>query len=51
VVPEDVKAVAHPVLAHRLTLKPELWMTAVTAHTVVDTVLGTVPAPSARERV
>jgi MoxR-like ATPase len=51
VVPEDVKAVAHPVLAHRLTLKPELWMTAVTAHTVVDAVLGTVPAPSARERV
>ena len=29
-VPEDVKAVAHPVLAHRLTSKPELWMTAVT---------------------
>ena len=51
VVPEDVKAVAHPVLAHRLTLKPELWMTAVTAHSVVDAVLGTVPAPSARERV
>ena len=51
VIPEDVKAVAHPVLAHRLTLKPELWMTAVTAHSVVDAVLGTVPAPSARERV
>jgi MoxR-like ATPase len=51
VVPEDVKAVAHPVLAHRLTLKPELWMTALNAHSVVDAVLGTVPAPSARERV
>jgi MoxR-like ATPase len=51
VVPEDVKAVAHPVLAHRLTLKPELWMTTVNAHSVVDAVLGTVPAPSARERV
>jgi MoxR-like ATPase len=51
VVPEDVKAVAHPVLAHRITLKPELWMTSVNAHSVVDAVLGTVPAPSARERV
>jgi MoxR-like ATPase len=51
VVPEDVKAVAHPVLAHRLTLKPELWMTQITSHTVVDAVLGSVPAPSARERV
>jgi MoxR-like ATPase len=51
VVPEDIKAVAHPVLAHRLTLKPELWMTSVTSHTVVDAVLASVPAPSARERV
>ena len=27
VVPEDVKAVARAVLAHRITVKPELWMT------------------------
>ena len=26
VMPEDVKAVAQPVLAHRITLQPELWM-------------------------
>ena len=26
VTPEDVKAVAVPVLAHRITIKPELWM-------------------------
>jgi MoxR-like ATPase len=49
VVPEDVKAVAHAVLEHRLTLKPELWMTRVTSGTVVSEVLGTVPAPSSRE--
>jgi MoxR-like ATPase len=49
VVPEDVKAVAHAVLEHRLTLKPELWMTRVTSATVVSDVLGSVPAPSARE--
>jgi MoxR-like ATPase len=49
VVPEDVKAVAHAVLEHRLTLKPELWMTRVSSATVVSEVLGSVPAPSARE--
>src|SRR6478735_4196863 len=26
VTPEDVKAVAEPVLAHRITVKPEMWM-------------------------
>jgi MoxR-like ATPase len=49
VVPEDIKAVAHAVLEHRLTLKPELWMTRVTSGTVVTDVLASVPAPSARE--
>ncbi len=51
VIPEDVKAVARPVLAHRLTLKPELWMTSIDGHSVVSAVLGSVPAPSARQRV
>jgi MoxR-like ATPase len=50
VVPEDVKAVAHAVLEHRLTLKPELWMSRVTTGTVVADVLGGVPAPSSREQ-
>src|SRR5699024_2538116 len=26
VVPEDVKALAHPALDHRVTVKPELWL-------------------------
>jgi MoxR-like ATPase len=50
VVPEDVKAVAQAVLQHRLTLRPELWMTRVTSATVVTDVLGSVPAPSSREQ-
>ena len=50
VIPEDVKAVAHAVLEHRLTLKPELWMTRVTSGTVVSDVLGSVAAPSPREQ-
>ncbi len=49
VTPEDVKAVAHPVLDHRLTLKPELWMSNVSGKSVVTQVLSTVPTPSARE--
>jgi MoxR-like ATPase len=51
VVPEDVKAVAHPVLAHRLTLRPELWMSSVTSHDVIESVLSSVATPAARERV
>jgi MoxR-like ATPase len=50
VVPEDVKAVAPAVLEHRLTLKPELWMTRVTSATVVSDILASVAAPSSRER-
>ncbi|HET7173306.1 MAG TPA: MoxR family ATPase [Nocardioidaceae bacterium] len=49
VAPEDVKAVAHPVLDHRITIKPELWMSSASGHSVVAEVLRTVPTPSARE--
>ncbi len=46
VVPEDVKAVARPVLAHRITVKPELWMSDVNGLRVVDAVLAHVPTPA-----
>ena len=49
VVPEDVKAVATCVLAHRITLKPELWMSNATGASVVGEVLASVPVPAARE--
>jgi MoxR-like ATPase len=45
VVPEDVKAVAEAALAHRITVRPELWLHEVTGATVVRNVLGSVPAP------
>jgi len=51
VVPEDVKAVAVPALAHRITIRPELWMTDISGRSVVETVLSQVPAPTARDRV
>jgi MoxR-like ATPase len=49
VVPEDVKAVARSVLAHRITIKPELWMTSTSGRTVVDEVLVDVPTPATLE--
>jgi MoxR-like ATPase len=49
VVPDDVKAVAVPALAHRLVLRPELWVRRVAAADVVQRVLDDVPAPPATE--
>ena len=48
VTPEDVKAVAVPALAHRLTLRPELWVQRVRGEDVVREALETVPTPRAR---
>lgn len=47
VTPEDVKAVAHAALDHRVTVRPELWMNDVSAASVVDSVLSSVPTPTA----
>ncbi len=49
VTPEDVKEVAEPVLAHRITVKPELWMNQISGASIVAEVLSSVPAPSAGE--
>jgi MoxR-like ATPase len=47
VLPDDVKAMTVPALAHRLILKPELWASRVSAAQVVQSLLAEVPAPSA----
>jgi MoxR-like ATPase len=49
VVPEDVKAVAVPALAHRLTLRPELWVQRIRGEDVVAEVLQRVPTPPAED--
>jgi MoxR-like ATPase len=49
VLPDDVKAVAVPALAHRLVLRPELWVQRVSAEDVVREVLDTVPTPRAED--
>jgi MoxR-like ATPase len=45
VTPDEVKAVAKPVLRHRLLIRPELELEGTTADGVLDSLLTTVPAP------
>ena len=45
VVPDDIKQVAVPALAHRVTLRPELWVRQVSADDVVSKMLASVPTP------
>jgi len=45
VVPDDIKKVAVPALAHRMTLRPELWVRQVAADDVVSRLLASVPTP------
>jgi MoxR-like ATPase len=46
VTPDDVKAVAVPALAHRLTLRPELWVQRVSGDDLVREALDSVPTPA-----
>jgi MoxR-like ATPase len=47
VTPDDVKAVAVPALAHRVTLRPELWVQRVSGEDLVREALDSVPTPPA----
>jgi MoxR-like ATPase len=49
VLPDDVKAIAVPALAHRLVLRPELWVQRITQEDVVREVLESVPTPRAED--
>jgi len=46
VIPDDIKQVAVPALAHRVTLRPELWVRQVSADDVVARLLSSVPTPT-----
>jgi MoxR-like ATPase len=50
VVPDDIKQVAVPALAHRITLRPELWVRQVSADDVVARLLTGVPTPKTDPR-
>jgi MoxR-like ATPase len=49
VVPDDVKQIAVAALAHRLVLRPELWVRRIDADAVLARILQAVPAPPAIE--
>jgi MoxR-like ATPase len=49
VLPDDVKAVAEPCLAHRLSLRPEMWLRGVPSSELVQQSVATVPVPVAFE--
>jgi MoxR-like ATPase len=49
VTPDDVKAVAVPALAHRLALRPELWVQRIRPEDIVAERLETVPTPRAED--
>jgi MoxR-like ATPase len=48
VIPEDVKRLAVPALAHRVSLRPESWVREVSADDVVREIVDAVAAPSTR---
>jgi MoxR-like ATPase len=50
VLPDDVKLMTVPALAHRLILKPELWASRVSAAQVVQSLLTQVPVPTVDAR-
>jgi MoxR-like ATPase len=45
VTPDDVKRMAIPALAHRLILRPELWITKVVEADIIQDLLNKVPTP------
>ena len=49
VLPDDVKGMAVVALAHRLLLKPELWVRGIQAEQVMAEILQRTPVPKADE--
>ena len=48
VIPEDVKALATAAVAHRITLRPEMWVRKIQGADVVEELLRRLPVPRAR---
>ncbi|MFB1296387.1 AAA family ATPase [Mycobacterium sp. pW049] len=48
VIPEDVKALAVPTMAHRISLRPEMWVRKVQGADVIEELLRRTPVPRAR---
>jgi MoxR-like ATPase len=48
VIPEDIKALATPAVAHRITLRPEMWVRKIQGSDIVEELLRRLPVPRAR---
>ena len=48
VIPEDIKALAVPAVAHRISLRPEMWVRRVRSEDVLSELLRRLPVPRAR---
>jgi MoxR-like ATPase len=49
VIPEDIKTLAVSTMAHRISLRPEMWVRQVRSSNVIEELLRRVPAPRARQ--
>jgi MoxR-like ATPase len=45
VIPEDIKALATPAVAHRITLRPEMWVRKIQGADIVEELLRRLPVP------
>jgi MoxR-like ATPase len=50
VIPEDVKALAIPTIAHRISLRPEMWVRRIRGENIVEELLARIPVPRATRR-
>ncbi|MGH3374743.1 MAG: AAA family ATPase [Actinoallomurus sp.] len=48
VLPDDIKTIATPALAHRISLRPELWVRRITPEHIINDILDHVPTPPTR---
>jgi MoxR-like ATPase len=51
VMPDDIKALAHPVLGHRMALRPEAQMRGESISTLIDEVIGRLRVPGTASRI
>ena len=48
VIPEDIKALATPAVAHRITLRPEMWVRKIQGSDIIEELLRRLPVPRTR---
>jgi MoxR-like ATPase len=48
VIPEDIKELATPAVAHRITLRPEMWVRKIQGSDIVEELLRRLPVPRTR---